>query len=223
MLSFSCFLPLTCPLRKTYLLFCTEILRCRNPWWTLLTRSKWWRMRARWLNSTWRQLQLKSWTSKSLSRYIHEETITYTHLLFTSMSSFLRVINVLASPRDLNPGMCVCVPVCVCVCVCACVCAGLLRGHLNTKKIKILSIFVKFLHDVDCFQGVSSIILRWVRLPVFVGITYKSALFLRVALIKAGVRRAAVIRAILREYHVFEKLPFFEIWYIASLTCILSF
>ena len=53
---------------------------------------------------------------------------------------------------------------------------------------------------------------------------HKSALFLRVALIKAGVRRAAVIRAILeREYHVFEKLPFFEIWYIASLTCILSF
>ena len=35
----------------------------------------------------------------------------------------------------------------------------------------------------------------------------KSALFLRVALIKAGARGAGVIRAILkREYHVFEKL-----------------
>ena len=45
----------------------------------------------------------------------------------------------------------------------------------------------------------------------------KPALFLRVALIKAGVRVAGVIRAILeREYHVFEKLYFFEIWYIAS-------
>ena len=52
----------------------------------------------------------------------------------------------------------------------------------------------------------------------------KSALFLRVALIKAGVRGAGVIRAILeRECHVFEKLIFFEIWYIASLACTLSF
>ena len=52
----------------------------------------------------------------------------------------------------------------------------------------------------------------------------KSALFLRVALIKAGVRGAGEIRAILeREYHVFEKLSFFEIWYIASLACTLSF
>ena len=48
----------------------------------------------------------------------------------------------------------------------------------------------------------------------------KSALFLRVAEIKAGVRGAGVIRAVLkREYHVFEKLSFFEIWYIASLAC----
>ena len=47
----------------------------------------------------------------------------------------------------------------------------------------------------------------------------KSALFLRVALIKAGVREAGVIRAILKgEYNVFEKLSFFEIWYIAFLT-----
>ena len=49
----------------------------------------------------------------------------------------------------------------------------------------------------------------------------KSALFLRVALIlKAGVREAGVIRAILkREYHVLllGKLIFFEIWYIGSL------
>ena len=46
----------------------------------------------------------------------------------------------------------------------------------------------------------------------------KSALLLRVALIKARVRGAGVIRAILeREYHVFENLSFFEIWYIASL------
>ena len=46
----------------------------------------------------------------------------------------------------------------------------------------------------------------------------KSALFLRVALIKAGVRGAGVIRTILkREYPVFEKLSFFEIWNIASL------
>ena len=52
----------------------------------------------------------------------------------------------------------------------------------------------------------------------------KSALFLRVALIKAGVIGAGVIRAILeREYRVFEKLSFLEIWYIASLTCNLSF
>ena len=52
----------------------------------------------------------------------------------------------------------------------------------------------------------------------------KSALFFRVALIKAGVRGAGVIRAALkREYHVFEKLSFFEIWYIVSLACILSF
>ena len=42
----------------------------------------------------------------------------------------------------------------------------------------------------------------------------KSALFFRVALIKAGVRGAGVIRAIIkREYHVFENLSFFEIWY----------
>ena len=48
--------------------------------------------------------------------------------------------------------------------------------------------------------------------------------FLRVALIKAAVRGAGVIRAILeREYHVFEKLSFIEIWYIASLVCTLSF
>ena len=40
----------------------------------------------------------------------------------------------------------------------------------------------------------------------------KSALFLRVALIKAGVRGAGVIRAILeREYHVFENLYIFLI------------
>ena len=41
----------------------------------------------------------------------------------------------------------------------------------------------------------------------------KWALFLRVALIKAGVRRGVgLIRAIKkREYHVFEKLSFFEI------------
>ena len=52
----------------------------------------------------------------------------------------------------------------------------------------------------------------------------KLALFLRVALIKAGVRGVGVIMAILeREYHVFEKLYFFENWYIASLACILSF
>ena len=52
----------------------------------------------------------------------------------------------------------------------------------------------------------------------------KSAFFLRVALIKAGVRGAGVIRAILkRECHVFEKLIFLEIWYIASLACTLSF
>ena len=39
----------------------------------------------------------------------------------------------------------------------------------------------------------------------------KSELFLRVALINAGVRGAGVIRAILkREYLVFEKLSFFE-------------
>ena len=47
----------------------------------------------------------------------------------------------------------------------------------------------------------------------------KPALFLRVVLILAGIREAGVIRpAILggalleREYHVFEKLSFFEIW-----------
>ena len=52
----------------------------------------------------------------------------------------------------------------------------------------------------------------------------KSALFLRVALIKANVRGAGVITAILeKEYCVFEKLSFFEIWYIASLACTLSF
>ena len=46
----------------------------------------------------------------------------------------------------------------------------------------------------------------------------ESALFLRVALVKTGVRGVGVIRAILEsEYHVFEKLSFFEIWY-----CILS-
>ena len=45
----------------------------------------------------------------------------------------------------------------------------------------------------------------------------KSALFLRVALIRAAVRAAGVIRAILEgEYYVFEKISFFEIWYIAS-------
>ena len=39
----------------------------------------------------------------------------------------------------------------------------------------------------------------------------KSALFLRVALIKAGVRGAGEIRDILeREYHFFEKLFFFR-------------
>ena len=39
----------------------------------------------------------------------------------------------------------------------------------------------------------------------------ESALILRVALIKAGVRGAGVIRAILeREYHVFEKLHIFS-------------
>ena len=39
----------------------------------------------------------------------------------------------------------------------------------------------------------------------------KSALVLRVALIKAGVRGAGVISAILkREFHVFEKLSFFS-------------
>ena len=38
---------------------------------------------------------------------------------------------------------------------------------------------------------------------------HKSALFLRVVVMKADVRGAGVIRAILkREYHVFEKLPF---------------
>ena len=38
-----------------------------------------------------------------------------------------------------------------------------------------------------------------------------SALFLRVALIKAGVRGAGVTRAVLkREYHLFEKLSFFR-------------
>ena len=37
-------------------------------------------------------------------------------------------------------------------------------------------------------------------------------------------RGAGVIRAILkREYHVFEKLSFFEIWYIAYLAFTLSF
>ena len=52
----------------------------------------------------------------------------------------------------------------------------------------------------------------------------KSVLFLRVTLIKAGVRGAGVIRAILkREYYVFEKLSFFEICYIASLACTLYF
>ena len=52
----------------------------------------------------------------------------------------------------------------------------------------------------------------------------KSALFLRVALIEAGVSGAGLIRAILeREYHVIEKLSFFEILYIASLACNLSF
>ena len=46
----------------------------------------------------------------------------------------------------------------------------------------------------------------------------KSALFLRVALIKAGVTGAGAIRAVLkREHPVFEKLSYFEIWYIASL------
>ena len=41
---------------------------------------------------------------------------------------------------------------------------------------------------------------------------------------EAGVRGASVIRAILKkEYHVFEKLSLFEIWYIASLVCTLSF
>ena len=39
----------------------------------------------------------------------------------------------------------------------------------------------------------------------------KSALFLRVALIRAGVRGVGEIRAILeREYHVFENLSFFR-------------
>ena len=48
----------------------------------------------------------------------------------------------------------------------------------------------------------------------------KSTSFLRVALIKAGVKGAGVKRAILeRECHVFEKLSFFEIWYIVSLAC----
>ena len=48
----------------------------------------------------------------------------------------------------------------------------------------------------------------------------KSVLFLRVALIKAGVRGAGVIMAILeRDYHVFEKLSYFEIWSIVSLAC----
>ena len=52
----------------------------------------------------------------------------------------------------------------------------------------------------------------------------KSALFLRVVLMKAGVRGAGVIRAISkREYHVFEKLSYCEIWYIASLVCTLIF
>ena len=47
----------------------------------------------------------------------------------------------------------------------------------------------------------------------------KSALFLRVAIIKAGVRGADVIRAILEsEYHLFEKLSFFQI----LVYCILS-
>ena len=46
----------------------------------------------------------------------------------------------------------------------------------------------------------------------------ESALFLQVALIKAGVGGAGVIRAILkREYLVFEMLSFFEVKYIASL------
>ena len=54
----------------------------------------------------------------------------------------------------------------------------------------------------------------------------KSALFFRVALeagVKAGVRGAGVIRAILKsEYQIFEKFYFFEIWYIAFLACTLS-
>ena len=51
----------------------------------------------------------------------------------------------------------------------------------------------------------------------------KSALFLRVALIKAGVIGASLIRVILkREYHVCEKF-FFEILYIVSLAFIFSF
>ena len=40
--------------------------------------------------------------------------------------------------------------------------------------------------------------------------------------VKAGVRGAGVIRAILkREYYVLERLSFFKIWYIASLACTL--
>ena len=46
------------------------------------------------------------------------------------------------------------------------------------------------------------------------------ALFLRVALIKVGVRGASVIRAILeRQYHALKSY----LWYIASLACTLSF
>ena len=49
-----------------------------------------------------------------------------------------------------------------------------------------------------------------------------SVLFLRVALIKAGVRTGVIMAILKREYQV-ETLSFFEIWYIASLACTLSF
>ena len=49
------------------------------------------------------------------------------------------------------------------------------------------------------------------KIPYLMG--PKSALFLRVALIKAGVRGAVIIRAIFERYHVFEKLSFSKLVY----------
>ena len=76
---------------------------------------------------------------------------------------------------------------------------------------------------IKTWQKITQITSRYLMGPYDAG--PKSALFLRVAIIKAGVRGADVIRAILEsEYHLFEKLSFFQILvYCILRVCILSF